>query len=423
MQYLRMKKRNLNSPIIFERDQVKSIPLVLHNTGSFMLSAYRSAQDGKEPGGIPIGFDAKRAFFNSSGLGNYSRNLLNALVINHPQNSYYLFTPKTKDRFFLENEDSFSIIGPQGMSRLFSSLWRTAFMTNNIKKLKLEIFHGLSQELPYGIGKSGARSVVTIHDLIFLRFPHFYKSVDTKIYYRKVVHACRTADHIVAISEQTRNDIIEFLDISPEKITVIYQGCSPDFRKSFSKEVFLEIKERYKLPDRYLLYTGTIEERKNLLGIAKAIHVSGIDIPLVVIGRKTEPYYRKVLEYINSNNLKSIIFPGKVTNGDLPALYQNAECFLYPSFFEGFGIPIVEALVSKTPVITSNTGCFPEAGGPGSIYVDPYDPGMIGDAILRVVKNKDVREKMVNIGSAHALKFRDEVIAEAYMKLYNSLLQ
>jgi glycosyltransferase involved in cell wall biosynthesis len=177
------------------------------------------------------------------------------------------------------------------------------------------------------------------------------------------------------------------------------------------------------LPNRYLLYTGTIEERKNLLGIAKAIHVSGIDIPLVVIGRKTEPYYRKVLEYINSNNLKSIFFPGNVTNGDLPALYQNAECFLYPSFFEGFGIPIVEALVSKTPVITSNTGCFAEAGGPGSMYVDPNDPGMIGAAILRVVQNKDVREKMITTGSAHALKFSEEVIADAYMKLYYSLLQ
>ena len=114
------------------------------------------------------------------------------------------------------------------------------------------------------------------------------------------------------------------------------------------------------------MYVGTVEERKNLLGIVKAMHIKNINIPLVVIGRKVDIYYRKVLNYITIHKLDNIIFPERILNIELPVIYQNAECFIYPSFFEGFGIPLLEALVSKTPVITSKRGCFAEAAGPGS---------------------------------------------------------
>ena len=127
---------------------------------------------------ISIGFDAKRAFFNSSGLGNYSRNLLFALAENYPENTYYLFTPKTKNRFILANEDKFRLITPGlFIHQLIHPLWRSLFMTNDIKRIKPDIFHGLSQELPAGIKKTGAKTVVTIHDLIFLRFPDFYGQI------------------------------------------------------------------------------------------------------------------------------------------------------------------------------------------------------------------------------------------------------
>lgn len=371
-----------------------------------------------------IGFDAKRAFFNYSGLGNYSRNLLLALAKNFPEISYYLFTPKTKDRFKLESEESFSLIEPgKPIFKLFSSLWRTKYIINDIKKHKIKIFHGLSQELPIGIEKTGVKSVVTVHDLIFMRYPEFYNWVDLKIYFRKLTHACRVSDHIVAISSQTKNDLIDFLNISPEKISVIYQGCNPCFWNKHSNEFFQDIRMKYNLPEKYLLYVGTIEERKNLIGIVKAIHVKNINIPLIVIGRRVDLYYKKVINYITTHKLKNIYFPENISNIDLPVIYQNAECFIYPSFFEGFGIPLLEALVSGTPVITSKTGCFSEAGGPGSFYIDPYSAEMIGDTILKVVNSKELKDKMITIGSEYANKFRDEVIARAYIRLYYSLLK
>lgn len=378
-------------------------------------------EENKNP--ISIGFDAKRAFFNSSGLGNYSRNLLSAFVNNYPENTYYLFTPKIKNRFILANDDKFRLITPGlFVHKLIHPLWRTFFMTDDIKRIKPDIFHGLSQELPAGIEKTGIRSIITVHDLIFLRFPQYYKWIDTKIYTKKLIHACRISDWIIAISNQTKEDIINFLKVSPEKISVIYQGCNPYFRSNFSKEYDLTIRKKYNLPERYLLYVGTVEERKNLLGIVKAVHSANISIPLIIVGRKVNPYYNTVLNYITSNKLNNIIFTENILNSDLPAIYRNAECFIYTSFFEGFGIPLLEALVSRTPVITSKGGCFAEAAGPGSLYVDPSNPEEIGEAICKVTGNKELRDKMITRGTDHTKNFSDDVIAGAYMKLYHSVL-
>lgn len=371
-----------------------------------------------------IGFDAKRAFYNKSGLGNYSRNLLYSLAVNHPEHSYFLFTPKTAGRIHFEMEDQFNIIEPvSSIQKMIGPLWRLSSMKNEFKRLGLDIFHGLSHELPIGIEKTGVRSVVTVHDLIFLRFPEFYNPVDVKIYVWKLTSACRSADHIVAISGQTKDDLIKFLKISPDKISVIYQSCNHSFRNKFNEENIRAVKTKYALPERYLLYVGTIEERKNLMGIIKGMHIRNIDVPLIVIGKKVEKYYGKVLEYINNNKLRNIIFTEGVLSSELPIIFQNAECFIYPSFFEGFGIPIIEALESGTPVITSKGGCFSEAAGPGSMYIEPNDPEEIGEAVLKLLTSKELREKMINEGTEYAKNFTGEVIARKYMNLYTSLLK
>jgi glycosyltransferase involved in cell wall biosynthesis len=371
-----------------------------------------------------IGFDAKRAFFNSSGLGNYSRNLLNALVKNFPGNLYYLFTPKTKNRFILNNDEQFRIIKPGRLIyKLLSSLWRRVYMANDIKRNRLDIYHGLSHELPVGIEKTGVKSVVTVHDLIFIKFPELYRWIDRKIYTRKIIHACEVSDRIVAISEQTREDLITCLGINPAKITVIYQGCNPCFRDNCSEEYHKEIRSRFNLPERYLLYVGTVEERKNLLSVIKALHIADINIPLVVVGRKVNPYYKKVLSYIKDHGLDKIIFLEGISNTDLPVIYRDAECFIYLSIVEGFGIPLLEALVSRTPVITTEGGCFSEAAGPDSIYVDPQDPEKIGEAILKVTGDKDLRDKMIKTGAIYADNFKDDIIARNYVMLYKSMLK
>jgi glycosyltransferase involved in cell wall biosynthesis len=374
--------------------------------------------------GLSIGFDAKRALYNKSGLGNYSRNLLSALQKFYPGNRYLLFTPKTKKHIHLEYENEFVLVEPESpLLKLFSSLWRTRFIVDDIRKHKPDIFHGLSHELPVGIEKTGVRSVVTVHDLIFLRYPELYSRIDAGIYLKKVIHACRIADHIIAISQQTKDDLVEFLRVDPERISVIYQGYSSRFKRKLGDNSFNEIRNRHNLPDRYLLYVGTIEARKNLMGIIRAIHTAKIEMPLVVIGKKTEPYFKKIEAYVSSNNLNNIIFTGKVSDDELPAIYRNAECFVYPSFFEGFGIPLIEAMVSGVPVITSRGGCFKEAAGPGSLYVDPDDIENIGESIKSVIGNEELKNKMISAGLEHVKNFSDENIALSYMNFYRNLVK
>jgi glycosyltransferase involved in cell wall biosynthesis len=369
-----------------------------------------------------IGFDAKRAFFNQSGLGNYSRTLISQLCMHFPENEYFLFSPKKNSGLANFPPENTNVVLPSGFPlNQFPSLWRSAFMGRDIAKKNIQIFHGLSNELPLDIVKSKARSVVTIHDLIFLRYPNLYKKADREIYKSKFKRSCMQADAIVAISEQTKSDIIQFFGINQEKIHVIYQGCNPLYYEKAEETLKSSIRRKHSLPDKFMLYVGTIEERKNLLQLVKAKHENSISLPLVVVGRAT-PYLDIIREYITGNQVQNIFFLSNVTQVDLPSIYQMAEVFVYPSSFEGFGIPVLEALNSGTPVITGNGSSLPEAGGPASIYLNPLQSIEIADSINRILNTPTLKNKMIEDGYKHALLFREERTTNEMMKLYQKLL-
>jgi glycosyltransferase involved in cell wall biosynthesis len=370
-----------------------------------------------------IGFDAKRAFFNVSGLGNYGRNLLRAICSYFPDNEYLLYTPSRTTSFFNYSKYGFTVKEPEGFfNKRFKSYWRSFSLAEQAGRDELDIYHGLSHELPYNIRKTGIKTVVTIHDLIFLRFPDLYKPWDRKIYSKKFKYACEIADLIIAISKQTANDIKQFFGTEESRIKVIYQGCNPVFRKELTDSERQHIINKYGFPESYILYVGTIEERKNLLSLIKALHVGKIELPLVVIGSRTG-YFKKVKEYMDQNNVKDIYFLETILNEDLPAIYQQAEVFVYPSLFEGFGIPVIESLYSRTPVITSKHGCFPEAGGPSSVYVDPNNIGELAESIRKVIEDHELRSKMIADGYNYVLKFNDDIVAKNIMNAYKNLLQ
>lgn len=369
-----------------------------------------------------IGFDAKRAFFNSSGLGNYSRDTISILISNFSEHNYFLYSPPGPPAIKYETGSSASIREPMSfIARKFPSLWRSFMLPGQLKADRIDLFHGLSNEIPFNMKSSGIKSVVTVHDLIFLRFPEWYPFIDRKIYEIKFRKSCRDADRIIAISKQTKDDIVEFFGIDPDKIDVVYQGCNPAFQGKEIPEQIEQIRKKYTLPDVYLLYVGTVEKRKNLLTIIKALKLSNLDIPLVVVGRHT-PYARQVNNYIRDNDLKNIRFIKHVDNYELPVFYQNAKIFIYPSIFEGFGIPIQEALFSKVPVITTKTGCFPEAGGPASVYIDPENAEDLAEAILKLLKSTPFREKVISEGYAYAQNFTRAKIAENLMGVYNKIV-
>ena len=370
-----------------------------------------------------IGYDAKRAFTNFSGLGNYSRDTIRILSSFFNKNYYILYTPNNKlnDRLdFLKYQSNISIRSPQKLlDKIFSSYWRTKNILNDIEKDNIDIYHGLSHEIPIGIEDTKIKTIVTIHDLIYLRYPNLFSSVDLKIYDKKFRSACERADKIIAVSKQTKKDIINYFSIDEQKIEVVYQGCNKAFKTSDYDNYEL-IKNKFGLFDEYLLYVGSIEERKNLLTLLEALK----DIPrkkLIIIGDGNN-YKKKCVSFINNNNLNSrtLILSGLKIE-EMATIYKHAEMLIYPSIFEGFGIPILEALYSKIPVITSKGGCFSEAGGPDSIYINPLSKKEILEAIKKIEGTPNLKEKMIENGLKYAENFSDENIANNLMRVYQAL--
>ncbi len=383
-----------------------------------------------------IGYDAKRAYHNGTGLGHYSRTLINSLAQFYPGHEYYLFNPKA-GKFLLPEVKNIHQILPDFPSSLFPSAWRSSWVKKDLKKLNIDLYHGLSHEIPAGIQKSKIKTVVTIHDLIHERYPGQYSTIDVKIYNKKFRYACEHADKIIAISNQTEQDIINFYKTPVEKITVCYQSCNPIFLKEINEVEKERIKKFYDLPDKYFLYVGSIIERKNLLAICKALVLLKNDpdsyrenIPLVVIGGGGK-YKKQVKEYIYMNGLEKLVIflsEHKAANAesfrtakDFPAIYQSAFAMIYPSTFEGFGIPVLEALFSKLPVITSNIASLPEAGGDAAYYIDPFKPGEIAIAMKKIFYDEQLRETMKQKGILHAQNFTQQKCAEAVMNVYKSL--
>ncbi len=366
---------------------------------------------------MKIGFDAKRAFLNPTGLGNYSRWLIDGLLKYQPHNKYFLYTPKTEDRYDPAGDNVF-IKTPK--LKIFTSRWRTSGIINDIQRDGIQLYHGLSQELPLGVFRKNIKSVVTIHDVIVMHFPRYFGWFNSYIYKAKIINSCRFANKIVAVSQKTKEDLVTMLQVDPGKISVIYQGCDRSFKVPQSEGQLQRVKLKYHLPDNYLLNVGTIEERKNLLLLIKALpQVPGIK--LVVVGKPTK-YLDKIKACINHNDLhERIMFLHNVPFGALPAIYQQATCFIYPSRYEGFGIPILEAVVSGVPVIAAKGSCLQEPGGPDSLYVDPNDENDLAEKINQVLTDAALRQSMIEKGLQYSVKFDDEKLINQYMDLYNDI--
>jgi glycosyltransferase involved in cell wall biosynthesis len=369
-----------------------------------------------------IGFDAKRAFLNRAGLGNYGRNTLSALQKYYPHHDYILYTPEIKTDLFKEYPLFENVTPDNFFTRFFKSYWRHYSISKRIGKDKIEIFHGLSNELPFGIHQAKIPTVVTIHDLIFMNFPLWYKRVDREIYLKKVKYACDTACKIIAISNNTRTDLINRLQIDPERIEVIYQSISERYYFHSIKYQIDEVLAKYNLPRQYLLTVGTIEPRKNQLAVLKAINRLDLDIPYVIIGKPTA-YKAELIEFINMNRLSDqVYFLHNVPDVDLPALYQQAICMLYLSHYEGFGLPVVEAMASGCPVIASSVSCLPEIGDDAAMYCEPDDETCLGDTLMKMASDSEHRNNLSQLGKRRSQFFHPEERVNALMELYQKLI-
>lgn len=376
-----------------------------------------------------IAFDAKRAAQNRTGLGNYSRFVIRILQRYYPDDMQLLYVPDPRKTQCLgknlTSPDRASLRFPQGLWRKLRSAWRVWGVTADARRDGCDVFHGLSNELPLNVSKAGCRKVVTIHDLIFVHCPEYYHWIDRKIYDFKFRRACRNADVVVAVSEYTKREIMRYYGTPEHKIRVVYQGCDPAFAAPVPQEKTDEVKNRYKLPSRFVLYVGSIERRKNLMIVAKAfaenreLRDSGMTV--VAVGKRTA-YTDEIASYLDAEGIGDrFLFFHNVPFADLPSFYRCATAFVYPSRIEGFGIPLLEAISAGVPAIGCTGSCLEEAGGPDSIYVNPDDHRAMAEAILRVADDPVLRKTMTDRGKAYAQRFSDESLARQLHDIYTCL--
>ena len=371
-----------------------------------------------------IAFDAKRMLNNPTGLGNHARILVNALMRDYPDNEYLFFSPTAKDEFLNQLHGEYEMHFPESRSaQALHPWWRSYGITNDLLKNKVDIYHGISNELPFNIHRTRIKAVVTIHDLIFLKHQEQYPWIDQQIYTLKTKYAAKHADKIIAVSQETKRDLIDLYKVPERKITVIYPSVDEQFYHIGSEDKKAVVKKRYKLPEKYILNVGSFFPRKNQVKLIEAFErvKEEINEDLVLVG-SSGYMLAEVQKVITEKKLDGRVhIHTTVGNDDLPSIYQSASLFVFPSLFEGFGAPVLEALFSGTPVIASRGGAIAEAAGQESIYIDPQSTEDMADKILSILNDEGQQKRMIESGHRHAQTMTDSMFAARIMEVYKSI--
>ena len=350
---------------------------------------------------MQIGYDAKRYFHNRTGLGNYSRNIVNGVKRLYPECKYILYDRKT--------------------------LKRVLQLGGIAEKDGCDIYHGLSNELPFHIKGKKVRSVVTTHDVAWRRFTDMYHRIDRMMYDVKYGWAARNADHVIAISQSTKEDVIYYYNVPEERIPVLYQPVENIFYTPLDKDLAqgLRMEALPAIPSNYLLSVGSVNSRKNLLRTLEAMSTipAGQRLPLIIVGNGKE--YLKVCREFCSKHLRpadTIWLTNIKDNRTLQALYAGATAMLYPSMYEGFGLPVAEALLQGCPVLTSTVSSLPEAAGPGGLTVNPSDVEAIATGISRLTEDEGLRTRLATQGEKYCRENLDpDIQTRKLMEIYRKL--
>jgi glycosyltransferase involved in cell wall biosynthesis len=371
-----------------------------------------------------IGIDATALPPQPVGAGNYIIQLIRALASLNVNDEFVIFAHQKGHALInLPEKDSFEWIILEDRNPGSRLIWEQTLFPQLVKKSGVNLLHSLHYTRPM---KLPCASVVTFHDMTFFLYPELHTRAKRLFFPLAIRASARRADALIAVSESTRQDVIRVLGISPEKIITIQSGVDPAFRPINDTVAKGKIAEKYDLPERFILYVGLIEPRKNLpmlISAFKRFIDSGKDYKLVLVGSYGW-MYEKLLKQINNLDLEGMIyFTGYVSQEDLPLVYNLSSLFVYPTIYEGFGLPVLEAMACGVPVITTDVSSLPEIVGEAGMLVPVNDVEALYGAMIAVLGDEDVRRKMINKGMQRAAKFTWEQTAKLTFQVYQQVMR
>ncbi len=368
--------------------------------------------------------NASPAVHHIAGLGRYTQELMAALLAVDSENEYVAFYNRPSEAQIDPPLDQL----PHLTTDLATKPWRMSALLAHFARIpqdrlfpEVDLFHATDHLLPR---LTRVKSVFTLHDLVFQFYPHTHKTLNRWFLTLMMPRFLRAADAVIAVSEHTKGDAVRTYGMDEAKIAVIYEGVSERFHRR-APDAIAAVRQKYSLPDRFILSVGTIEPRKNLTSLLEAYHAlrnEESEYRLVLVGKKGWLYtgfFRRIHELGLEDE---IVFPGFVPDEDLPAIYSAADLFVFPSLYEGFGLPVLEALACGTPVIASNASSVPEVAGDSALLVDPSSVEALVHDMRAVLNNTELRQDLQARGPKQAAKFSWQRAARETLDVYSSLL-
>jgi glycosyltransferase involved in cell wall biosynthesis len=370
-----------------------------------------------------IGIDATALPPQPVGAGNYMIQLIRALVAAGTEQQLVIFA-QAKGQGLIDlppgSPVEWQIVDDSSPGRRF--IWEQAVLPNLVRKAKIDLLHSLHYTKPWRLPCS---SVVTFHDMTYYLYPEFHARSRRVIFPTAMRVSSRQADAILTVSESTRNDVIRLLNVDPEKIFTTQLGVDQKFRVILDADAKDRVASHYDLPAKFILYLGTIEPRKNIPQLIRSyasLVESGTEHQLVLAG-KFGWMYEEVLDLVKQLDLEGRIqFTGYIAQEDIPLLFNLASLFVYPTVYEGFGLPVLEAMACGVPVITSDIASLPEIVGEAGLLIQPGDLNALSDAIKKVLGDPAYRDKLIREGLIRAKLFSWERTAQLTKQVYQHVL-
>ncbi|MCJ7691572.1 MAG: glycosyltransferase family 4 protein [Clostridiaceae bacterium] len=382
-----------------------------------------------------IGIDISRYFDKSGGIGIYAANLLKYLLKidkNNEYNAYSFFydcfPPNWKDKRMIGRFKRISKRIVFAQTNLPTTFLKKKWINSSIEyKEKMlgnvDIIHSTAYMIPELFN---SKLIVTIHDLSFLIFPEYHTQENYQLVLKNLIYLNSRPYMVICDSEQTKKDVIKYFHVPEEKLKVIYLGVDDKFTKEVDKNKKAKVLKKYNLAKDYLLCVSSIEPRKNFLRIINVFSQlikkkEYRNLRLVCVGGKgwknTEIY-----EKVKKKNLESVVrFLGYLEEDELPHIYNGAKLFLYPSLYEGFGLPVLEAMARKVPVVTSNVSSLPEVAGDAAIMINPYSEKELFDSMLALLENDEKRGELISRGIKNAKRFNWGKTAKNTLQVYKEV--